>query len=416
MQDPRMPSQIVKHDSSRPTPPWFRFGSLALLATSIVFLPLSVCMNTARAGFGRVVLPGLLLATGLAILLASRSILRLRMEHQSVDQAFLNAACESTSIFQTVLEGILILDDYSNCLDANPAVASILRISRSNLIGNNFRHFFADSGAFAQNWKTFLQSKNHRGRAELVAGDGVSIFVDFTAAADYLPGRHVFIFSDATERISAVTARKYAEMQMTAHLEAAQTARAEAEALRKSTLALSQNLTMDFVLDTLLQCISELVPFDTATVLFAESKSDLMVARRAPASTRKRVGITVKVSEHALLQRILIERKALLLPDTRREADWRNAPPFTGAQSWLGIPLAAAGHVLGILSLEKSTPYVFTAEHLRLAKALAIPAAVAIQNARTHERAEIYATELEVRLRELRETQKALENLERKSS
>ena len=79
-----------------------------------------------------------------------------------------------------------------------------------------------------------------------------------------------------------ITPRKHAEMLITEHLDAAEAARAEAEALRKSTLALSQNLAMDSVLDTLLQCISELVPFDVATVLFVEDASNLMVAREAP--------------------------------------------------------------------------------------------------------------------------------------
>ena len=74
----------------------------------------------------------------------------------------------------------------------------------------------------------------------------------------------------------------------------------------------------------------------------------------------------------------------------------------------------AAGRVLGILSLGTNASRTFTLEHLRLAKSLAIPAAVAIQNARTLERAEIYATELELRLQELREAQKTVTNTERK--
>ncbi len=75
----------------------------------------------------------------------------------------------------------------------------------------------------------------------------------------------------------------------------------------------------------------------------------------------------------------------------------------------------AGGRVLGILSLGSNSRYVFTAEHLRLAKSLAVPAAVAIQNARVHERAEIYAAELEVRLKELHETQTALQYAQRAS-
>ncbi len=204
-------------------------------------------------------------------------------------------------------------------------------------------------------------------------------------------------------------------MKIIEQLDAVEAARAEAEALRKSTLALSQNLAMDSVLDTLLLCISELVPFDRATVLFVEDGLQLMVAREAPRIVPKRIGLTFGVVENIFLQRILFGKKAILLPGVANESEWRDVQPLDHLQSWLGIPLVAAGRVLGILSLGSNSPYALTAEHLRLAKSLAVPAAVAIQNARVHERAEIYAAELEARLLELRETQKALEHVERSS-
>jgi PAS domain S-box-containing protein len=212
-----------------------------------------------------------------------------------------------------------------------------------------------------------------------------------------------------------ITSRKQAEMKVVEQLEAVEAARAEAEALRKSTLALSQNLAMDSVLDTLLQCISELVPFDRATVLFVEDGFELMVAREAPRNLAQRIGLTFRPSESVFLQHVLFDKRALLLSDVAAESEWRNAPPLDEIQSWLGIPLVAANRILGILSLGSTSPHVFTTEHLRLAKSLAVPAAVAIQNARIHERAEIYATELEVRLQELRQTQKALEHVEGKT-
>jgi GAF domain-containing protein len=205
--------------------------------------------------------------------------------------------------------------------------------------------------------------------------------------------------------------RKQAEMLIAEHLDAAEAARAEAEALRKSTLALSQNLSMDAVLDTLLHCISELVPFDVATVLFVEDASNLMVAREAPHHQRSRIGLTFAVSTNVFLQKILFEQRSLLLRDVAREPEWRDTQPLDLIESWLGVPLMSAGNVLGILSLGARTPNVFAPEHLRLAKSLAVAAAVAIKNARIHERAEIYAAELEINLRELRETQKALEHV-----
>jgi len=81
-------------------------------------------------------------------------------------------------------------------------------------------------------------------------------------------GRKVFRFPQTGEThwlvgtAQDITSRKQAEMKISEQLHGGGGCRAEAEALRRSTLALSQNLAMDSVLDTLLQCISELVPFD----------------------------------------------------------------------------------------------------------------------------------------------------------
>ncbi len=73
------------------------------------------------------------------------------------------------------------------------------------------------------------------------------------------------------------------------------------------------------------------------------------------------------------------------------------------------MSLVASQRVLGLLSLADTRPGFFTTEHLRLAKSLAIPAAVAIQNARLYERAEIYGFELEQRLADLANKEQALQ-------
>jgi PAS domain S-box-containing protein len=212
-----------------------------------------------------------------------------------------------------------------------------------------------------------------------------------------------------------ITSRKQAEIKISEQLDAVDAARTEAEALRKATLALSRNLAMDAVLDTLLHCISELIPFDRATVMFVES-GELMVAREAPRSLSRRIGLTLNPSENTFLQRILFEKQSVLLPNTKQDSDWREILPLDAIQSWMGVPLVAGGLVLGILSLAANKPGTFTNEHLRLAKSLAVPASVAIQNARIHERAEIYAAELELRLAELKAAQQALQNASKDSS
>jgi len=467
--------------------------------------------------------PAVLAALVADLYIAAFALHRVWIEHRKVDRAFSAISCECTSMFENVLDGILIVDNEANCLDANPAAASILRVPPNELIGKNVRSFSTSGDEFVGKWWSFLQESGQFGRTELIAGDGTSVFVDFTAAANYLPGRHIFIFCDATERNRAekalrdseerfrhmanniqeifwmmdaetlelvyvnraystitghsvlslqanpfsyrelihsadrvrvlsrlpeirtfgkfdeefrftradgtvrwiwtkgfpvqsegqtrwivgtaqdITSRKQAETKIIEQLETVEAARAEAEALRKSTLALSQNLSMDAVLDTLLECISELVPFDRATVLFVENRVEVMVAREVPRGAQQRMGLTFRIAEHTFLGRILAENQAVLIPEVAKEAEWRDIPPFERLQSWLAVPLISGGRTLGILSLGATASGVLTTEHLRLAKSLAIPAAVAIQNARTHLRAEIYAAELEIRLRELNE-------------
>jgi PAS domain S-box-containing protein len=202
--------------------------------------------------------------------------------------------------------------------------------------------------------------------------------------------------------VQDVTARKRAELESGAQIAAAEAARAEAEALRKSALILTENLAMDAVLDTLLACLGDLVPYSSAAVILAEDLSHLFVAREAPRTKGKRNIITLAAKDQPSLQSILVEHKSVYLPDTRRDEEWRDHPAFAGTRCWMGVPLLASGHVLGILSVGSDTVATFTMEHLRLAKSLAIPAAVAIQNARLYERAEIYAAELQLRLKQLR--------------
>ena len=516
-------------------PLWLRWCSVITLLASVGFLSFSLFAYDHHSGFSAILVPSLFLTLSFAAFLNIYSLWHFRNQHRETDQAFRDTDCEASSIFRNVLDGILIANNEGNCLDANPAAAGILRCSPNELIGRNIGRFLADADAFTQGWNSFLQNKNQRGRARLVARDGMPLYVDFTATANYLPGRHLLILCDVTERthtelslrrseerfqhmanniqeifwmmdaetqevtyvnhayvtitghsveslrqnpssyrevihpedrirvlskladvadsgafdeefrfiradgevrwgwakgfpVSAdgktrwlvgtaqdITSRRQAETKISEHLDAAEAARAEAEALRKSTLALSQNLAMDSVLDTLLQCISELVPFDVATLLFVEDASSLMVAREAPRVLPKRIGLTFKASDNVFLEKILFEKKAILLRDVSRETEWRGTQPLDRIASWLGVPLIAAGSVLGILSLGAHVSDVFTCEHLRLAKSLAVAAAVAINNARVHERAEIYASELELKLRELREAQKALEHAEQKS-
>ena len=209
-----------------------------------------------------------------------------------------------------------------------------------------------------------------------------------------------------------ISARKSAEEQIARNLDMAESAWAEAEAFRKATLALTQDLSMDYVLDTLLQSLVKLVPCQSARVLLVEAETRLFLAREIQnCETNRRIPkspATLDAADSRFLMQVLAAKSSLLISDTRAEPEWTGFKGFSHLHSWLCVPLVASQRVLGLLSLGDTRAQAFTQEHLRLAKSLAIPAAVAIQNARLYERAEIYGAELEHRLADLEMTQEAL--------
>jgi PAS domain S-box-containing protein len=216
--------------------------------------------------------------------------------------------------------------------------------------------------------------------------------------------------------VREITAQKEAEDKVAEHLAAAESARAESDALNKATLALTADLRMDFVLDRLLESLLELVPCECARVLLLEGDSQLLVAReKLRHEVPKKVPdypLTLDAVDSPFLLRILTTQNSVLLADTRDEKEWPSFKGHINIRSWLCVPLVASQQTLGLLSVGHTQPNTFTQDHLRRTQLLAIPAAAAIQNSRLYERAEIFGSELQRRLTDLRQTEKALEQSE----
>lgn len=531
------PFHRQKGSSGLSSPLWHRLSSLAVLLFAIGLFLLSLKSDIYHSQLSSILVSCLLIALGGGVFLHIYYFLRSEKEQREADRVFHITNCESTSIFQNVLDGILILDDHGICLDSNPAALSILGVSREELISRPFGQFYADRDVFNRNWDSFRQTQYQRGRAELVRNDRSPLIVDYAASANYIQGQHIVIFCDVTERVHAeqslrlkeellqqvtdnvqevvwmmnaqtkeilyvskayetitgrplsqiyedpasykelihpddrvrvlsnldqaaitgkfdeecrilradgvmrwiwtkatpirdsnqvidrlvgvaqdVTSRKNAEAEVSKHLAVAEAARREADALRKATLTLTQFLRMDTLLDTLLETLRPIVPYDSACVLLTDTDHTFLLARQVPRECALKTVVILDANKNHLLQKVSVARKSLLLEDTRKEIEWRDTPAFGGAGSWICIPLLASDHLIGLLSVSSKEPGRFTHEHLRLAESLALSAAVAIQNARLYERAEIYASELELKLEQLKETQAALEQTQIRST
>ena len=515
---------------------WLRTSAFLILLAAVILFGTIFAAKFYRLPLSSYFLAAVLVALSCAIALHARFLILLRRDNQKTANTLHATGSEFKSIFQNALDAILILDDQGACIEANPAAFAILGTKQEQLLGHSLGEFYSNPRSFIESWASFLGKRYQRGSADFVRSDGSPLFVDYTAAADYIPGRHVVILCDVTQKVNAerclkesedrfqlmanniaevfwmmnantkevvyvseayeaitgrslaeirenpssykelvhpqdrarfitkleeagitgkfdeefrivrpdgasrsiwckgspagdaggsapwlvgiaqdITSRKHAEQEIATHLAEAEAARAEADALRKATLTLTQNLRMDQLLDTLLQTLLTIVPYDSACVLLTDTEGSFLVARQMPRETNRKNIVILEVSHHHFLEKVLMTRHSVFLENTRNEPEWRDSPAFGGARSWICIPLVVSEHLVGLLSVSSKESGRFTREHLRLAKSLALSAAVAIQNARLYERAEIYASELELQVKLLKETQAALEQTQSRS-
>lgn len=184
-----------------------------------------------------------------------------------------------------------------------------------------------------------------------------------------------------------------------------------AEVLREASAALARSLDLDVVVDTSLDFIRRLVPYDGAEIILLGSEGELQVRGRRgdwPWSTQARLGRgTIELDDLPDLVEILHEKKTLVIDDTAQHPRWLPVPSDGTRLSCLVVPLISGGTAFGIYSLHKNETGFFTAEHVELAEALTSLAAVAVQNAWLFEQVKVGSERLQSLSRRLVEIQES---------
>lgn len=106
------------------------------------------------------------------------------------------------AIFNNVVDIIVIADDQGNFLDVNPAACELTGLSREELLQKNIVSVFFPSteDTYLTLRHDFIAQGQQRGELTFVRPDGCVRYVDYTATANFLSGRHVAIMRDITER------------------------------------------------------------------------------------------------------------------------------------------------------------------------------------------------------------------------
>ncbi|MHB1319245.1 MAG: GAF domain-containing sensor histidine kinase, partial [Anaerolineae bacterium] len=198
--------------------------------------------------------------------------------------------------------------------------------------------------------------------------------------------------------------------ELAALSETEQRLRRAAETLAEASVSLGHSLSVDGRLETLIGYLKVAVPCDRITVLLPQD--DVTYSVRVASDCGDNggvsalVGATVDIRTVPPLEAVLSTRRAVLIKD---RADPSSVHPLVipGLRSWLGLPLVAAGRVIGICSLSRREPGGFDADQVRLAEALVEQAATAVQSAWLFEQVRAGRERMESFARRMVEVQEA---------
>jgi PAS domain S-box-containing protein len=172
---------------------------------------------------------------------------------------------------------------------------------------------------------------------------------------------------------------------------------ARMEALHEINVSATSSLELNTVLELLLAKINVFLPFSTASTIRllepASGKLELKVARNIPADDLNRL-ILRNGKNYA--QRAFESRDALMISDAPADPDCPDADFYRchGMISYIGVPLVAKDHAMGVLSLWGREPREFSKEDVEFVKLLASQAAMAIHNAQIYRASLAQADEL----------------------
>ncbi|MCY1144216.1 SpoIIE family protein phosphatase [Actinoplanes sp. Pm04-4] len=145
-----------------------------------------------------------------------------------------------------------------------------------------------------------------------------------------------------------------------------------------SDAALSR-LDVSDLLDELLERVRDLLDADTATILLLDPHSQQLVATAAKGLEQEvRQGLRIPVG-HGFAGGVAQQRRPVVLSEVTEDSVVSPSLLVKGVRSLLGVPILAAGEVVGVLHVGACTPRQFTRDDIRLLELAADRASVAGQ-------------------------------------
>lgn len=133
-------------------------------------------------------------------------------DRKATEQAHRSSEEQFRAVFEEANDAMLIANDERRYVDANPAAEALIGRPRDEILTMRIDDLSPnDEATVAKNWLAFLYSGRTEGAIIVTRPDDSTKEVEFSSRANVLPGRHLSILRDVTERKVFETRLRQAE-------------------------------------------------------------------------------------------------------------------------------------------------------------------------------------------------------------
>ena len=348
----------------------YRWQSVALLFAVFIFL-----LGAAVEAFNDSPPDLVVLGFAVACLIVAWCLARLRRgDVRSVSYA---------AIFQSMNDGVVVLDDHNTIVDLNPAALRLAGLGvPKEAVGQPVKRVWPNLVVPAEDVTEEDMTLERDGRQLVYSVDASSV-LDWRGR---LVSR-VITLHDVTER-------KRAEQEIAHHL-------ARTQVLREVMLAAASTLEFDQVLERTIRALWEMLGVEFIGFVRPAEDGDELELHPARVRFSLRMGDLLRIPlEGSVCGRVFRSGEPEVIGDVRQVPYYFEGHPQV--RSELAIPVHAAGEIIGVLNMESRHLNAFAEEDLSFYTAIAGQLGMALENARLYKEVYRYAGELAHAVTELR--------------
>ena len=287
-----------------------------------------------------------------------------------------------TAIFQSMNDGVVVLDDCNTIIDLNPPALRLVGLEAPEVLGQPVEYVWPNLIVPAEDGMAEEMTLERDGMQQVYSVNASSV----------LDWRKRLVSRVIT--LHDVTERKRAEQQIAHHL-------ARTQVLREVMLAAASTLEFDQVLERTIRALWERLGVEFIGFIRPAEGGDgleLYPARVRFDLRMKNLRIPV---DGSVCGHVFQSGKPKVIGDVRQVPYYFEGDPQV--RSELAVPVRAAGEIIGVLNMESRHLDAFDEEDLAFYTAIAGQLGIALENARLYKEVYRYAGELANAVTELRE-------------